>query len=77
MNKDILQEAEERERELWRASQQFMHEGIGLEELGEIKNTQSESLKNAILTLSKQDVRQSLLRKIYGAFIRRHNIALV
>ncbi len=59
-----MQTAEERQKKLWIASQQYVSGELPLDDLEKVERIQAEKLRNAMLVLSKRSVRQKILERI-------------
>lgn len=60
----MLSTIEDREKQLWIASQEYLKGKINIEELERIEEVQSEKLIQALIIVSKRNVRHELLGKI-------------
>jgi len=67
----MSQTMEDRERNLWLASQRYVSGEIDINELEKVERDQSERLREAILTLSKQSVRLGWLSNIHHLLFSR------
>jgi hypothetical protein len=64
----MAQSIEDRQKELWLASQKYISGEITIDELEKVEGPRSEQLRNAILCLSRQAVRPNLLKMLYRGY---------